>query len=143
MTPEEILNDASLNETSYGPNSHLDRVFNLDKSPSRLEEIITPHKFSSSTTFLEETISDIRRSGHEPSDIILIEAKSVNLVHTWTDFIKNANFKYKRDSKVPIVTHDLTIMFADGIEMKRTIKDKVEQWTYPMPDASVCEDKTV
>ena len=98
MTPEEILNDASLNETSYGPNSHLDRVFNLDKSPSRLEEIITPHKFSSSTTFLEETISDIRRSGHEPSDIILIEAKSVNLVHTWTDFIKNANFKVVVDA---------------------------------------------
>jgi hypothetical protein len=82
---------------------------------------------------LEETIDDIKQSGHTPEDIMFIGSESTGHRCTWTEFQTLANVEYDAGFGAQEVASDLIIVFSDGARMWRHGYDGSEHWAYSYP----------
>jgi len=82
---------------------------------------------------LEETIDDIKISGHTPEDIVFIGSEDTGHRCTWAEFQTLANIKYDAGFGAQEVASDLIIVFSDGARMERSEYDGSENWRYSKP----------
>jgi len=85
---------------------------------------------------LEETLSAIKSSGHEPSDIMFIGSEVSGHSCTWEEFKQLADQEYQDGVDTRTVARDLTIVFFDGQRIRRDKFDgidKTDWWEYFKP----------
>jgi len=82
---------------------------------------------------LEETIDDIKRSGHKIKDIIFIGSEDSGHSCTWKEYKKLANIEYNEGYGGAEIATDLIIVFSDGFKMERGEYDGSEWWRYSTP----------
>ena len=85
------------------------------------------------TNLLNETIKDIKNSGHTPEDIIFIGSENSGYSCSWNEFKKLANEEYDDGFGASKVAIDLIIVFTDGAKMWRGEYDGSEWWNYSKP----------
>lgn len=69
------------------------------------------------TNFLEETKTDIEKSGHQTSDIVFIGSEKSGHQCSWDEFCLLANREYDSGYGGQEVSSDLIIVFSDGSSM--------------------------
>ena len=82
---------------------------------------------------LEETIEDIKESGHNISDIIFIGSESSGHCCSWDEFKPMANIDYDSGFGAQEIASDLIIVFSDDSKMWRHEYDGSEHWNYSKP----------
>lgn len=82
---------------------------------------------------LRETIEDIKKTGHKPSDIIFIGSEKSGHQCTWKEFTKLADIEYDNSYGGTEIAGDLIIVFSDGVKMWRGEYDGSEWWEYSSP----------
>ena len=82
---------------------------------------------------LQETIDDIKHSGHKPEDIAFIGSEDSWHSCTWDEFTKLADRDYDNGYGAQKVASDLIIVFSDGTKMWRYEYDGSENWDYSSP----------
>lgn len=82
---------------------------------------------------LNETIEDIKNSGHEIADIVFIGSESSGHICTWDEFTKLANQEYDSGFGAQEVAIDIIIVFNDKTKMWRHEYDGSENWDYSTP----------
>ena len=85
------------------------------------------------TNLLSETKIDIKRSGHQITDIVFIGSQSSGHSCSWKQFVKLANQEYDDSFGAVQVADDLIIVFSDGQSMWRGEYDGSEWWQYSTP----------
>ena len=85
------------------------------------------------TNLLNETISAIEKSGHNPSDIIFIGLEYSGYSCSWCEFMSMANVEYNSGFGSNEVVGDLIIVFSNGAKMWRDEYDGSEWWQYSTP----------
>lgn len=84
--------------------------------------------------FLDETIGDIKASGHEVSDVVFIGSlESGYSCRDWEHFKELANFQYDNGLGAQHIAKDLIVAFSDGSHMWRHEYDGSENWEYTKP----------
>lgn len=84
-------------------------------------------------TLLEETIVDIKKSGHEIKDIVFIGSEETGHQCSWQQFRKLADFEYDSGFGSQKIATDLVIVFSDGAKMWRDEYDGSEGWAFSAP----------
>ena len=85
-------------------------------------------------SFLEETIEDIKASGHAIEDVVFIGSlESGYACKDWDHFKELANFEYDSGFGSQKIATDLIIAFSDGSHMWRHEYDGSENWEYTRP----------
>lgn len=82
------------------------------------------------TNLYEETMEDIKDSGHKISDIIFIGSEKTGHQCTWDEFKELSNVDYDSGFGGQKVASDLIIVFSDGLKMWRGEYDGSEWWEY-------------
>ncbi len=82
---------------------------------------------------LNETLEDIKESGHETTDVVFIGSRDSGHQCTWGEFTKLANQDYDDGFGVQKVANDLEIVFSDGSTMWRHACDGAEGWHFSHP----------
>lgn len=84
---------------------------------------------------LEETIKDIKESGHTPEDIVFIGSEKSGYCCEWEDFKAIANIDYPCSNGGHEIAGDLVIVFRDGSKMWRDYHESngFEHWSYSKP----------
>ncbi|MDY0198969.1 MAG: hypothetical protein RBR68_14285 [Tenuifilaceae bacterium] len=95
------------------------------------------------TNLLEETIDDIKRSGHKIEDIIFIGSEKSGYSCTWDEFRELADEEYTEGFGAQKVATDLIIVFSDGAGMWRHEYDGSERWMYSVPFKMPTEAKPI
>jgi hypothetical protein len=85
------------------------------------------------TNLLKETINDIARSGHVPTDIVFIGSAGTGHECTWAEFCVLADIHYDSGFGSQKVATDLIIVFRDGTKMWRHEYDGSEYWDFSYP----------
>jgi hypothetical protein len=86
------------------------------------------------TNFLEETIDDIKSSGHAIEDVVFIGSlESGFACRDWAHFAELANFEYDSGFGSQKIATDLIISFSDKSHMWRHEYDGSESWHYTKP----------
>lgn len=92
---------------------------------------------------LQETIEDIKESGHAPEDIIFIGSETSGHACTWDEFTMLADKEYDAGFGAQKVADDLIIVFSDGVRMWRHEYDGSESWHYSRPFKMPNESKSI
>ena len=92
---------------------------------------------------LQETIGDIKQSGHSPEEIIFIGSEESGHSCTWAEFQKIADVEYDNGFGCQEVASDLVIVFSDGAKMWRHEYDGSEEWHYSRPFVMPAEQKPI
>ena len=79
---------------------------------------------------LEETIEDIKESGHAIEDIVFIGSEESGHECSWDQFAIMANREYDSGVGAANVAQDLVIVFSDGAILTRGEYDGSEWWEY-------------
>jgi hypothetical protein len=95
------------------------------------------------SNFLEETIEDIKESGHKIEDIIFIGSVASGHQCTWDEFKILANREYDSGFGALEVATDLIIVFSDKIVMRRDEYGGSEWWEYQKPFVMPKESKKI
>lgn len=82
---------------------------------------------------LQETLEDIKDSGHTLQDVIFIGSEESGHSCTWEEFEKLADRDYYAGHGAQEVATDLIIVFSDGAKMWRGEYDGAEWWCYSSP----------
>jgi hypothetical protein len=82
---------------------------------------------------LEETIEDIKSSGHTEKDIIFIGSEQSGHSCSWEEFKTLADIEYDCGFGAQEIATDLIIAFEDGSKMWRHEYDGSERWEYSKP----------
>ena len=82
---------------------------------------------------LQETLDDIRRSGHKVEDIVFIGSEISGHYCTWDEYKKLADIEYDSGFGAQKVASDLVIVFNDKSKMWRHEYDGSESWCYSAP----------
>lgn len=82
--------------------------------------------------FLEETIKEIKDSGHKTKDIMFIGSSNGEYRMSWDKFKEKANFWYDEGYGASKIATDLIIYFNDNTYMIRGEYDGSEWWEYPV-----------
>lgn len=82
---------------------------------------------------LQETIDDIKQSGHTPDNIVFIGSEESGYSCTWNEYQTLANRDYDSGYGAQEVARDLIIVFSDGAKMWRSEYDGSESWAYSSP----------
>lgn len=80
--------------------------------------------------FLQETIEDIKRWGHNFEDIIFIGSRESGHSCTWDEFCSLADFEYDDGYGRQEIARDLEIIFSDWSILHRSEYDGSECWAY-------------
>ncbi len=91
---------------------------------------------------LNETIADIKESGHAIKDIVFIGSES-GYKCSWKEFKILANKEYDDGYGAQKVATDLIILFSDGQNMTRREYDGSEWWEYSKPFKIPKEEKKI
>jgi len=79
---------------------------------------------------LDETIKDVKDSGHSINDIIFIGSELSGHSCSWEEYIILADKEYDDRFGASEVATDLIIVFSDGQKMWRGEYDGSEWWEY-------------
>lgn len=79
---------------------------------------------------LEQTIEEIKDSGHAIKDISWIGSYDKEYAINWKKFKKIANIEYDSGFGGQEIAKDLVIVFKDGSWLNRTEYDGAESWGY-------------
>jgi hypothetical protein len=82
---------------------------------------------------LKETISELKKSGHSPTDIVFIGSEESGHTCTWEEFQVLADQEYDSGYGGQEVAMDLIIVFSDGSKMWRDEYDGSESWAWKRP----------
>ena len=85
------------------------------------------------SNLLQETMEDIKKSGHKISDIYFIGSEDGLYECTWSEFLSLADFEYHAGFGAQEIAGDLIIVFKDGQTMTRGEYDGSEWWQYSKP----------
>lgn len=92
---------------------------------------------------LDETRENITKSGHAPSDIVLIGSLESGYRCSWDEFKVMADEDYDSGFGAAQVATDLKIVFTDGQTMWRGEYDGSEWWEFSVPAIIPTEQKSI